>query len=171
MDADEIVGVLDPNTGLPQNSSTPDGRYANADPLRTTTTSAAAATAWEVLQAFFEELPTFDPVIQSRDFNLWTLSYGGHWGPTFFEYFYEQNELIKAGDAQGVQLNMQSLGIFNGIIDIGVQMPFYPEFAFKNQYGIQLVNETIYDFMKLAWSIPSGEEFLRNLDQHALNEC
>lgn len=117
----------------------------------------AAVIAWEVLQAFFEILPKFDGEVVSRDFNLWTLSYGGHYGPIFLEYFYEQNELIQSGNTRGTQLHMQSLGIFNGIIDIKVQMPFYPEFAYKNQYGIQLVNESVYDFMKMAYSIPGGE--------------
>lgn len=154
---DEVIGIIDTDTGIPQNSSTPDSRYANVDSLRTTTTSAAAVTAWEVLQAFFEELPTFDPSVRSRDFNLWTLSYGGHSGPTFFEYFSEQNGLIESGRTKGVQLNMQSLGIFNGIINIGIQMPYCPESAFRNQYGIKLVNETIYEFMKTSWSIPGGE--------------
>ncbi|KAH8196941.1 hypothetical protein TruAng_008898 [Truncatella angustata] len=151
--AEAVVGIINATTGLPQETLTPDGRYADVDPLRTTTSSAAAITAWEVLQAFFDELPTFDGRIHSREFNLWTLSYGGHYGPAFFDYFYLQNELIKAGTIDGIQLEMQSLGIFNGIIDIGIQMPYYPEFAYKNQYGLQLVNESIYDFMKTAYLI------------------
>ncbi|KAI1841055.1 hypothetical protein JX266_012713 [Neoarthrinium moseri] len=154
--ADEVAGIINGTSGYPQNSSTPDGRYANVSPFQTTTTSAAAVTAWEVLQAFFQELPSFDPDVKSRDFNLWTLSYGGHWGPAFFEHFYEQNELIKNGKAQGVALHMQSLGIINGIIDIQVQMPYYPEYAIKNEYSIQLVNETVYAFMKMAFSITGG---------------
>ncbi|KAI9146889.1 Mutanase [Paramyrothecium foliicola] len=153
---DKVEGIINETTSLPQNSSSPTGRYANASPYRTMTSSGAAVTAWELLQTFFAELPTFDPRIKSRDFHLWTLSYGGHYGPAFFDYFYDQNERIKNGEIKGTQLEMESLGIFNGIIDISVQMPYYPEYAYRNQYDIQLVNETIYDFQKLAFNIPGG---------------
>lgn len=121
------------------------------------TSSDAAVITWEILQTFFEQLSTFSPRVLSRNFNLWTLSYGGHYGLAFYDHFLNQNERIKSGDIKGIQLEMQSLGIFNGIIDISVQMPYYPEFAHKNDYDIQLVNQTIYDFQKLAFSIPGGK--------------
>ena len=52
--------------------------------------------------------------LKNLTFNLWTESYGGHYGPTFFDYFYEQNELITSGQQQGVALKMDKLGIING---------------------------------------------------------
>jgi hypothetical protein len=48
-----------------------------------------------------------------------TFSYGGHYGPAFYNYFYQQNEAIKNGSVQGVELQMDTLGIINGIIDEG----------------------------------------------------
>ena len=36
----------------------------------------------------------------------------------------------------------------NACIDIDTQMPTYPEFAFNNTYGIQAMNETVYNFSK-----------------------
>ena len=36
------------------------------------------------------------------------------------------------------------MGIVNGCIDILTQMPFYPEFAFNNTYGVKAINETEY---------------------------
>jgi hypothetical protein len=41
----------------------------------------------------------------------------------FFRYFYEQNKLIKKGDIQGVELDLKTLGIGNGIIDAETQFP------------------------------------------------
>jgi carboxypeptidase C (cathepsin A) len=158
--AEEVVGIIDPDTLLPVNSSTPDGRYANvdpADPFKYDTTALAAAGTWEVLQAFIQELPSLDETVQSRTFNLWTESYGGHYGPGFFKYFYEQNLLIQSGSATGVELNMQSLGIIDGLVDVKVQTPYYAEYAYKNQYGIQTVNESMYNFMKAVFSLPGGK--------------
>ncbi|KAK9419178.1 putative Carboxypeptidase [Seiridium unicorne] len=154
--ADEVVGIINETTGFPQNSSDPTGRYADTDPFRYDTTALAAVGTWEILQAFIQALPTLDETVTSRSFNLWTESYGGHYGPGFFNHFYEQNELIKAGEAPGVVLEMHTLGIINGIISSKIQMKYYPEFAYKNTYGIQTVNESTYEFMKFADNLPGN---------------
>ncbi|KAI1308579.1 Alpha/Beta hydrolase protein [Xylaria venustula] len=153
---EEVVGVVDDRTGFPVNSSHPDGRYSSVDPYRFDTTQLSAVATWEVLQAFLEELPHLDSAVKSRSFNLWTESYGGHYGPAFYKYFYDQNELIKNGSSKGVELNMHTLGIINGIISAKIQTPYYPEFAANNTYGLKTVNDTIYNLMKLSWSFPGG---------------
>ncbi|KAI0394316.1 Alpha/Beta hydrolase protein [Xylariaceae sp. FL0594] len=165
----KVVGVEDPNIGIPiANTSHPDGRYSNVDPYRFDTTQLAAVGTWEVLQAFLAELPRLDKgvvggkgktktkTVKGRSFNLWTESYGGHYGPAFFKYFSEQNERIKKGAAKGVELNMHTLGIINGIVSASLQMPLYPEFAYRNTYGIKAVNESIYNYMKMNWDFPYG---------------
>jgi carboxypeptidase C (cathepsin A) len=153
---DQVVGVIDDHTLFPVNSTTPDGRYSDADPYRFDTTERSAEAAWEVLQAFIQELPSFDETVKSRNFNLWTESYGGHYGPGFFSYFYDQNLLIQNGSTSGVELNFHTLGIINGLINSEIQMPYYPEYAYKNQYGIQAINETVYNFSKMAYYFPGG---------------
>ncbi|KAI1344910.1 peptidase [Xylariaceae sp. FL0016] len=152
----KVVGVVNQTTGLPVNSSKPDGRYSDVDPYRTDTTQLAAMGTWEVLQGFIENLPVLDSTVKSRSFNLWTESYGGHYGPAFYNYFYEQNELIKSGDAPGCELNMHTLGIINGIISSEIQTPYYPEFAYHNTYGLKTVNESIYNYMKMNWEFPGA---------------
>lgn len=47
-----------------------------------TTTGMAAMAAWHILQGFYSALPQLDSNVKSKTFNLWTESYGGHWGPT-----------------------------------------------------------------------------------------
>lgn len=39
----------------------------------------------------------------------------------------------------GIQLDFNTLGIINGIIDEGIQAGYYPEFAVNNTYGIKAV--------------------------------
>ena len=74
------------------------------------------------MQGFLGGLPQLDSTIKSKDFNLWTESYGGHYGPAFFNHFYEQNQKIRNGTIDGIELNFNSLGIINGIIDEGIQV-------------------------------------------------
>lgn len=119
-------------------------------------------------------LPKLDNEVKNRTFNLWTESYGGHYGPAFYDYFYQQNEMITSGEQSGIALKMDTLGIINGIIDSLIQTPYvylqsahaggrltiidryYPEFARYNTYGIKAINESIYTFMKTAYYIPGG---------------
>ncbi|KAK8116933.1 uncharacterized protein PG998_005214 [Apiospora kogelbergensis] len=153
----KIKGNYDNTTGLVTNSSTnPTGRFSGINEnYSTDTTALAAVTAWEVMQAFFGTLPRLDPTVKSREFHLWTESYGGHWGPGFFRHFYEQNERIRNGTSKGVRLEMESLGIINGLISPRIQYPFYPEFARNNTYGIS-VDDFVYNVMKLNFELPGG---------------
>ena len=154
----EEVGSIDPNTGFPVNASVapPDGRYSVIDPYMTDTTDLAAVAAWHVLQGFLANLPQLDATVKPKTFNLWTESYGGHYGPAFFNYFYDQNQAIANGTANGTSLTFDTLGIGNGIIDETIQAPYYPEFAVNNTYGIKAVNDTIYNYMKLSYYISGG---------------
>jgi len=121
------------------------------------TTDLAAQAAWHVLQGFLSGLPQLDASVDTKkDFNLWTESYGGHYGPAFFNHFYKQNEKIEAGTLQGYPLNFVSLGIGNGIIDESIQAPWYPEFAVNNTYGIKAYNDTVYSYAKFAAYMPNG---------------
>jgi carboxypeptidase C (cathepsin A) len=118
------------------------------------TTDMAAIGTWHVLQAFLANLPQLDSQIKVKIFNLWTESYGGHYGPAFFKYFSEQNLAVANGTQNGTQLVMDSLGIINGCIDEAIQAPLYPEFAVNNTYGIKAVNDTIYTAMKSSFYDP-----------------
>lgn len=64
--------------------------------------------------------------------------------------------MVSNGTQNGTALIMDTLGIGNGIIDEYIQAPWYPEFAVNNTYGIKAVNDTIYNFMKMAFYIPNG---------------
>ena len=112
--------------------------------------------AWEIMQGFYSALPQLDSKVQSTTFNLMTESYGGHYGPAFFNYFYEQNEAITNGTAKGKSFTFNSLGIINGIIDEMIQAPYYPVMAMNNTYGIKTVNDTVYNYMNFALNMNNG---------------
>lgn len=145
-------GSLDPYFGAFLNASEApvDGRYPVINNTKIDTTDLAAVAAWEVIQAFIGELSSLDNKVQSKVFNLATESYGGHYGPAFFNYFQNQNRLIANGTKQGTELQMNSLTIINGIIDEYIQAPYYPEFATKNTYGIVAYNQSVYDYTQYA---------------------
>lgn len=94
-------------------------------------TDLAAAAAWSVIQAFYSNLDQLDNTTDSKQFNLATESYGGmlccriletrfltllrwligHYGPAFYNYFYEHNQAIVNGTTKGVKLSMNSLTV------------------------------------------------------------
>lgn len=78
------------------------------------------------------------------------------YGPAFFNYFYKQNQKIQNGSMPGYQMNFNSLGIINGIIDEAVQADYYPEFAVNNTYGIKAYNDTVYSYAKFANNMLNG---------------
>lgn len=73
-----------------------------------------------------------------------------------FDYFYNQNELIKNGSSLGVALNFDSLTVINGIIDQYIQAPYYPEFALHNTYNITAYNQSVYQYSQYALYMSYG---------------
>lgn len=116
----------------------------------------AARAAWEVLQGFYSALPQLDSKVQSKQFNLFTESYGGHYGPAFFDYFEQQNQAIANGSSTGKYFNFGALGIINGIIDEAIQVPYYPVMANNNTYGIKALNDTVFNYVNFALNMPNG---------------
>jgi carboxypeptidase C (cathepsin A) len=117
-------------------------------------------TEQHVFQALLATIPKFDAKLgaldSAREFNLFTESYGGHYGPAFFSYFYNQNLKIENGSMPGYPLKFNSLGIINGIVDEAVQAEYYPEFAVNNTYGIKAYNDTVYEYAKFANNMFNG---------------
>lgn len=149
--ANNVSGAFVNATAAP-----PTGRYPVTDPLAIDTTQLAAVAGYEILQAFYANLPQLAPTVTSKVFNLWTESYGGHYGPAFFHYFQGQNDKVGKGTLNGTHLIMNTLGIGNGIVSERIQAPFYPEFAVNNTYGIKAYNDTVYSYAKFAYYMMNG---------------
>ncbi|KIW73072.1 hypothetical protein PV04_01219 [Phialophora macrospora] len=128
------------------------GTFSSQNPNTTVdTTVGAAEVAWHFMQTWTQQFPKYKP--KNNKFSIWTESYGGHWGPTFADYFQSQNSKIASGTLpkSAVSLNLESLGIINGCIDAETQIPLYPVMAYNNTYGLQVINETEYEFGVQSW--------------------
>ncbi|KAL4909403.1 hypothetical protein BDW74DRAFT_80709 [Aspergillus multicolor] len=159
---DQLTGVRDVSkwTTVPeQNNTFYVGTFPslNASSAANTTQNAARA-LWAFAQTWFTEFPAYKP--HDDRVSIWTESYGGRYGPSFTAFFQEQNEKIANGSltaaGESHYIHLDTLGIINGCIDLLVQSPSYPEIAYNNTYGIEAINETIYDFAMNAWSKPGG---------------
>ena len=96
------------------------------------TSEEAAKDVWTSLQMFFKD-PGFRRYAKNS-LGIWTESYGGHYGPTFANFFLEQNEGIESGSVSGIPLNLKFLGIGNGLTDPITQYPGYMTYAKSNPY-------------------------------------
>ncbi|KAB5513212.1 carboxypeptidase S1 [Coniochaeta sp. 2T2.1] len=119
----------------------------------------AAIALWHFAQVWFQEFPGYHP--NDSRISLATESYGGRYGPGFTSFFQEQNDKIKNGTWKGdpgeeFVLHLDTLLIINGCIDRRVQWPSYPTMAYNNTYGLQTVNESVYNSMVDAYSRPGG---------------
>lgn len=85
-------------------------------------------------------------------------SFGGHWGPAFYTLFNEKNSELDEITATGRKLNLKSLGIVNGIVDEHTQTRYLLDFTRgeNNGYGVDLINDTIYDYGKWNRDRPGG---------------
>jgi len=80
--ADSAPGTHANYTGVFVNTSVAeaDGRWPVIDAEAIDTTELAAVSAYHALQGFYSALPTLASDVKSKVFNLWTESYGGHYG-------------------------------------------------------------------------------------------
>lgn len=121
-------------------------------------TTNAARALWHFAQVWFQNFPEYKP--NDNRVSIWTESYGGKYGPAFAAFFQEQNEKIAnqtwtdAGETYPIHLD--TLGIINGCVDSIVQEPSYPQMAYNNTYGIEAINQTIYEAAMSAFEGPGG---------------
>ena len=96
-----------------------------------TSTFTAAPEVYKLLQAFYAAFPQYE----SRDFGIFTESYGGHYGPEFASYVQQQNAAIENGTLQNAEsINLVALGINNGWYDEQIQEQAYIDYAVQNNY-------------------------------------
>ena len=134
------------------NGTFPSGKTA----ATANTTQIAAQSAWHFLQGWLTSFPQYSP--KSGGLNLIAESYGGKYGPSFFEFFEKQNERKKAGEIpkETLEIHLGALGIVNGCIDALGMTPSYAEYAYENPYGIEALNETSRNSMLDNFEAPDG---------------
>lgn len=82
--------------------------------------------------------------------------FGGRYGPTYTSYILDQNKRIQAGELDAQQIHVDTLGIHNGCSDVITQGSFYPEFAYRNTYGLEVISEQVYEDSKHNFTKPGG---------------
>jgi carboxypeptidase C (cathepsin A) len=102
----------------------------------------AAYAVWLFLQVWFEAFPKYLP--QKTGFHLFTESYGGHYGPAIADHIMSKNEATRRGEIKSTIINLQTLGIGNGLIDSIIQFPYGPLMWVHNSYGITAADDVAF---------------------------
>ena len=92
-----------------------------------------------------DRFPKYKP--KDNKVSIWSESYGGHYGPSFAAFFAEQARKTARGAVAdcSIPLQVDTVGIVNGCIDILTQISSYPQMAYNNSYGIEVINEAEYN--------------------------
>lgn len=173
----ETQEILPGATVPEQNATFLVGTYPSRNSNNTSQGSRNAAVAiWHFAQIWFQEFPHYHPndarvslSSQSCQFfpprnisraSTYMSKDGGRYGPAFAAFFEEQNDKIRNGTETdpGEQyiLHLDTLLLVNACIDRQVQFPSYAHMAFNNTYGIQAVNESVYNGMNDAYFREGG---------------
>lgn len=104
---------------------------------------------WDAIQTFYAALPELAPTVKSKTFHMGTQSYGGHWGPGFFNRFRKETEAL----GSSAPFTIGNLIIVNGITDAYLQYPSYPRFALENTHGVH-IPQNVSDYMKYSADMP-----------------
>ncbi|KAF3066574.1 Carboxypeptidase S1 like protein A [Daldinia childiae] len=166
-------GLLDLETGniIPSTSNDPGnntfipGNFSSQNVKSTAnTTEIAAIHFWNFLQSWVKNFTEYDT--SDNSISIWTESYGGRYGPSFSAFIHEQNHRIQNGSlADAETLNLKTLGIINGCIDLLVQETSDPEFAHHaNPYNISGISDEEYSSALDAYWRPEG-------CQDQINKC
>ncbi|CAO2655950.1 Nn.00g047530.m01.CDS01 [Neocucurbitaria sp. VM-36] len=128
-----------------KNGTFASGRESNTQD----STAIAARSCWHFLQGFLSAFPQYNPgsrpnstSIKPTGVNLFAESYGGIYGPTFADFFEEQNDQRKTGvvPAGTLEIQLESVGIVNGILDHLLQTLAVAAFTYSNNYGIGAID-------------------------------
>ncbi|KAH8658159.1 serine carboxypeptidase [Xylariales sp. PMI_506] len=146
-------------TGVPApNLTHHPGTFSSLRASSTQNSTASAAHAlWHFMQTWFFEFPHYKP--HDGRISLWAESYGGHYGPGIFRFFQQQNDKIRDGSSKekgAKYLNLDTLGIVNGVIDVAVQGDSLIQMAYNNTYGIKVISEAQFNELSDFWSKPGG---------------
>ncbi|KAF7586535.1 hypothetical protein BBP40_008690, partial [Aspergillus hancockii] len=131
------TGDVIPNYKGPHDPALIPGTFSSQNVSATAnTTENAARHFWNFLQVWSDK---FDHHITSdKSISIWTESYGGRYGPSFAAYIQKQNGRIEDGSLAAKPINLTTVGIINGCIDLLTQETSDAEFAYdRNPYGIQ----------------------------------
>lgn len=157
---DVVQNVFTPSSGesVVLNSSTTMASMGSMDASHTAnTTTQVAEQVWAFAQVWLQEFPhqaTSNSAASNRAaLNIWSFSYSGFFGAASAAYITEQNKRIANGNYETttwgietpVEIELGTLGINNGCVDIESQLASFPEMMVHNTYEIQAVPDAVYE--------------------------
>ncbi|ETN43791.1 uncharacterized protein HMPREF1541_11115 [Cyphellophora europaea CBS 101466] len=107
-------------------------RLANADYRAVNSTELAGEDMWHAVRTLYEALPEMAPDVKSKTLHMGAQSYGGHWGPHFFNRFRKETEAL----GEDAPFEIGSLMVVNGLVDAMLQWPSFPQFSAHNTHGV-----------------------------------
>ncbi|KAI9303429.1 Alpha/Beta hydrolase protein [Cunninghamella echinulata] len=105
-------------------------------------TKEATPLVYEFLLSFFDAFPKY----KNNPFHLFGESYAGHYIPSIANYILERNKGLTL-ENQGNRINLETIGIGNGLISILIQDQYAVTMACNSTYG-SVLNETDCNIMK-----------------------
>lgn len=173
---DILTGNITPGPGE-ANDTFWAGRWGTMEPTRTAvTTQNTAKVLWQVVQAFTADFPGVQnksisiwgnsvsqtsirsllqkkkvPLLSYLSLTFALTQYGGYFAPGALAYFQKQNDALKAGEVDSTlyhHLELDTLGLLNGCVDLTIHLPSYPEMANNNTYGVKLLPQDVYESAK-----------------------
>lgn len=154
------TGAITPSDSAeppPHDNTTIPGLFGSQNATLTANTTANAARQfWNFLQVFERDFKIHTTT--DRSVAIWTESYGGRYGPGFSTYIQQQNMRISEGELNGaIPINLTTLGIINGCVDLETQITSRPEFAYdRNPYNILGITRHNYSDALIAYSEKGG---------------
>ena len=147
----------DPNNPTPAGPAVVPGLFSSQNSSWTANTTANAARHfWNFLQVWLRDFDLH--YTTDRSLSIWTESYGGRYGPGFSAYIEQQNKQIVKSLIPGAQkINLTTLGIINGCIDLLTQVTSRPEFGYdRNPYNIPGITRHNFSEALIAYSEKDG---------------
>jgi carboxypeptidase C (cathepsin A) len=142
------------------------GTFSSGRKINTQDTTAIAARAcWHFLQGFLSTFPQYNPgtrpnriTVEPAGVNLFVESYGGMYGPTFADFFEEQNDRRTNGSlpVSTLEVQLESVGIINGAMDLLTELVSIANFTRNNNYGITAIDLLTYQNAMSAFNSDTG---------------
>ncbi|KAH8696547.1 Alpha/Beta hydrolase protein [Talaromyces proteolyticus] len=121
------------------------------------TTANAARHLWNFAQVWLQEFDVYKNQSRNDRVGLWTESYGGRYGPGFAAYFHQQNEKIVNPRDTFKPINLDTLGVINGCIDLRTQETADPDYAYnRNTFGVTAIEKVQWTDAIEAYEKPYG---------------
>ncbi|KAL9081169.1 MAG: hypothetical protein Q9157_000260 [Trypethelium eluteriae] len=153
-----IESLEQSNMSVNQNQTTIFGNFGSQNPNNTALSCGQGARAiWHFAQLWFQEFPEYKT--KNEKINIWGNSYGGYYVPAYGAFIEQQNLKIANNSlevANATILPLDAIGLTNACLDVVVIGESYPIYAYNNTYGLQGINQTVFEDAVNNFTKPGG---------------